>query len=114
MNGPVLGFCAGRVDDPDGYWTYELGPTVQQQLRYPCSEQGLCAAPLGTHVPGLIYVNPEGPLGVPDPQNSARQIRDVFARMEMNDTESVALIGGGHTWGKNLGACPKGAGMSPK
>ena len=102
MGGPVLGFCGGRVDDKDG--------SGSRWLNMACDMQGKCSDPHGTTTVGLIYVNPEGPQGadgkpVADPAKSAVEVRDIFGRMGMNDSETVALIGGGHAFGKTHGAC---------
>lgn len=104
MGGPIIGFGAGRADiwhpEEDIYWGAEtewLGDN-----RY-SGERDL-ENPLAAVQMGLIYVNPEGPNGKPDPLKSAKDIRETFARMGMNDEETVALIAGGHTFGKAHGA----------
>ncbi|WP_134704557.1 catalase/peroxidase HPI [Ammoniphilus sp. YIM 78166] len=104
MGGKTFGFGAGRPDiwhpEEDIYWGTEtewLGDT-----RYTGDRE--LENPLAAVQMGLIYVNPEGPNGKPDPLASARDIRETFARMGMNDEETVALIAGGHTFGKAHGA----------
>lgn len=103
MGFKTFGFAGGRADDwePDlVYWGPEnefLGDQRYQGDRE--LERPLAAVQMG-----LIYVNPEGPNGVPDPLLAAKDIRDTFARMAMNDEETVALIAGGHTFGKAHGA----------
>jgi catalase-peroxidase len=114
------GFAGGRVDawEPDEniYWGPE--DTWLEDKRY--SGERELEEPLAAVQMGLIYVNPEGPNGRPDPQASAHDIRETFARMAMNDEETVALIAGGHTFGKTHGAAdptqyvgfaPAGAGI---
>ncbi|MFT5353181.1 MAG: catalase-peroxidase [Polyangiales bacterium] len=99
------GFAGGRADawEPDEvYWGPE--DTWLGDERY--SGDRDLANPLGAVQMGLIYVNPEGPNGTPDPLGSAKDIRETFARMAMNDEETVALVAGGHTFGKCHGAAP--------
>lgn len=104
----TFGFGGGRVDiwepEEDIYWGPET--TWLGDERYSGDRE--LANPLGAVQMGLIYVNPEGPNGVADPLASARDIRDTFARMAMNDEETVALIAGGHTFGKGHGAADPG------
>jgi catalase-peroxidase len=103
MGFKTFGFAGGRADvwepeelywGPEGSWLGDERYSGERQL----------AEPLGAVQMGLIYVNPEGPNGNPDPIGSAKDIRETFFRMAMNDEETVALIAGGHTFGKTHGA----------
>jgi catalase-peroxidase len=113
MGGPVLGFCAGRVDVQDNTQTLPLGPTPEQDEFAHCEVNGACPFPLGQNTLGLIYVNPGGPMEVADPQGAADTIRDVFGRMNWKGRELVALIGGGHSFGKAHGASNASSGELP-
>src|SRR5512136_374545 len=107
MGFKTFGFGGGREDvwepDRDVYWGSET--TWLGDKRY--SGDRNLENPLAAVQMGLIYVNPEGPNGNPDPVAAARDIRETFARMAMNDEETVALIAGGHTFGKTHGAGPE-------
>jgi catalase-peroxidase len=103
MGFKTFGFAGGRADvwepeelywGPEGTWLGDERYSGERQL----------SDPLGAVQMGLIYVNPEGPAGNPDPVAAARDIRETFSRMAMNDEETVALIAGGHTFGKTHGA----------
>lgn len=120
MGFETFGFAGGRVDvwEPqnDIYW----GPESEWLGDKRYSGERDLENPLAAVQMGLIYVNPEGPNGNPDPLAAAKDIRETFARMAMNDEETVALIAGGHTFGKshgastpegNVGAEPEGAGI---
>jgi catalase-peroxidase len=106
MGFKTFGFGGGRADvwepDEDVYWGPET--TWLDDERYTGDRE--LEEPLGAVQMGLIYVNPEGPNGTPDPLAAARDIRETFRRMAMNDEETVALIAGGHTFGKTHGAGP--------
>jgi catalase-peroxidase len=105
MGGPVIGFGAGREDiwhpEEDIYWGSEK-EWLTGDKRYSGDRE--LENPLAAAEMGLIYVNPEGPDGKPDPLKAAHDIRETFGRMGMNDEETVALIAGGHTFGKAHGA----------
>ncbi|MBT2410548.1 catalase/peroxidase HPI [Streptomyces sp. ISL-12] len=105
----TFGFGGGREDvwepEEDVYWGPET--TWLDDRRYTGDRE--LENPLGAVQMGLIYVNPEGPNGTPDPLAAARDIRETFGRMAMNDEETVALIAGGHTFGKTHGAGPADA-----
>lgn len=115
----TFGFAGGRPDiwEPEDqiYW----GPETSWLGDERYTGDRALANPLGAVQMGLIYVNPQGPNGNPDPVASARDIRETFARMAMNDEETVALVAGGHTFGKahgagdvaHVGAEPEGAGI---
>ncbi|MFJ8134416.1 catalase/peroxidase HPI [Streptomyces sp. NPDC096013] len=109
MGFETFGFAGGRADvweaDEDVYWGPET--TWLDDQRYTGDRE--LENPLGAVQMGLIYVNPEGPNGNPDPLAAARDIRETFRRMAMNDEETVALIAGGHTFGKTHGAGPADA-----
>ncbi|MGN7293068.1 catalase/peroxidase HPI [Rhizobium sp. SAFR-030] len=125
MGFKTFGFGGGRADvwepEEDIYWGAErewLATSDKEHSRYSGDRE--LENPLAAVQMGLIYVNPEGPDGHPDPLASARDIRDTFARMAMNDEETVALVAGGHTFGKTHGAGdaahvgpePEGAGIA--
>ena len=107
MGFKTFGFAGGRADiwepEDDIYWGPET--TWLGNARYKGDRQ--LDQPLGAVQMGLIYVNPQGPDGNPDPLASARDIRETFSRMAMNDEETVALTAGGHTFGKSHGAAPE-------
>ena len=121
MGGPVFGFGGGRADvfepEKDIYWGSEeqfVGHPDNKTRILPEEELEL-EQPLAAIQMGLIYVNPEGPGGVPDAMQSARDIKETFARMAMNVEETVALTAGGHTFGKAHGAGdPTLVGESPE
>jgi catalase-peroxidase len=109
MGFKTFGFGGGREDvwepDQDVYWGAEKTWLSDERYAKDSKTRDL-ENPLGAVQMGLIYVNPEGPNGQPDPLAAATDIRETFARMAMNDEETVALIAGGHTFGKTHGAGP--------
>jgi catalase-peroxidase len=115
MGFKTFGFAGGRTDvwepEVDVYWGSEK-KWLDDKNRY--SGDRKLENPLAAVQMGLIYVNPEGPNGVPDPVASAKDIRETFGRMGMNDEETVALIAGGHTFGKTHGKGPASNVQNPK
>ncbi len=120
MGFTTFGFGGGREDVWEPEEDINWGPEDRWLEDERNSGDGVLEEPLGAVQMGLIYVNPEGPNGNPDPIAAARDIRETFARMAMNDEETVALIAGGHTFGKTHGAAdagqyvgrePEGAGL---
>ena len=111
MGFTTFGFGGGREDiwepEEDIYWGSET-KWMGDDVRYPNPNERTLEQPLGATHMGLIYVNPEGPGGKPDPLAAAHDIRETFGRMAMNDEETVALIAGGHTFGKTHGAADPG------
>jgi catalase-peroxidase len=114
MGFKTFGFAAGREDvwEPEG--DIDWGPEGKWLADERYSGDRDLQNPLGAVQMGLIYVNPEGPNGKPDPVAAARDIRETFARMAMNDEETVALIAGGHTFGKCHGAADPGKYVGPQ
>ena len=113
MGFKTFGFAGGRADvwepDMDVNWGLEttwMGTDKRYSAADVAKDERLLANPFGATTMGLIYVNPEGPEGKPDPRAAAKDIRETFKRMAMNDEETVALIAGGHTFGKTHGAGP--------
>ena len=115
MGFETFGFAGGREDafEPDN--AVDWGPEDEMEAQERFDEAGEIQEGLGASVMGLIYVNPEGPDGQPDPMASAKNIRQTFSRMAMNDKETAALIAGGHTFGKVHGADdPENLGPEPE
>ena len=104
MGFQTFGFAGGREDAFQTDKAVDWGPEKEFETQERFEEPGEIQGGLGASVMGLIYVNPEGPNGQPDPMASAKNIRQTFDRMAMNDKETAALIAGGHTFGKVHGA----------
>eukprot|EP00931_Biecheleriopsis_adriatica_P029171 TRINITY_DN17364_c0_g1_i3.p1 TRINITY_DN17364_c0_g1~~TRINITY_DN17364_c0_g1_i3.p1 ORF type:complete len:475 (+),score=85.95 TRINITY_DN17364_c0_g1_i3:88-1425(+) len=113
MGAPIKTFCAGRMDDSNGTASLPLGPSKEQEKVAPCTgSNGDCQRkPTQTSMAPtmlqLIYVNPEGFMGDPNPSNTVSPIRTTFGKMGHDDRSTVALIGGGHAFGMAHGACNK-------
>ncbi|MFB6085294.1 MAG: catalase/peroxidase HPI [Halodesulfurarchaeum sp.] len=116
MGFETFGFAGGRKDDYTPDEAVDWGPEEEWEAsseeRF--TEEGSLKWPLGNTVMGLIYVNPEGPNGEPDPEASAKNIRESFGQMAMDDEETAALIAGGHTFGKVHGAADPDEHLGPE
>ena len=110
----TFGFAGGREDAFDTDKAANWGPEDEMETNERFDEPGEIQEGLGASVMGLIYVNPEGPDGQPDPMASAKNIRQTFSRMAMNDKQTAALIAGGHTFGKVHGADDPEENMGPE
>ncbi|MHC3438349.1 catalase/peroxidase HPI [Natrialbaceae archaeon A-gly3] len=118
MGFETFGFAGGREDEYTPNEAVEWGPETEWETtspeRFHEGEVGDLKDPLANTVMGLIYVNPEGPYGEPDLEGSAKNIREEFSRMAMTDEETVALIAGGHTFGKVHGADDPDENLGPE
>ncbi|WP_324760630.1 catalase/peroxidase HPI [Haloarcula montana] len=114
MGAKTVGFAGGREDAYKPDEAVDWGPEDEWEANERFDEAGEIQEGLGASVMGLIYVNPEGPDGNPDPELSAKNIRQTFSRMAMNDKETAALIAGGHTFGKVHGADDPEENMGPE
>jgi catalase-peroxidase len=114
MGFETFGFAGGREDDYAPDEAVDWGPETEMEANERFDEPGDLQEGLGATVMGLIYVNPEGPDGEPAPLKSATNIRESFSRMAMNDEETVALIAGGHTFGKVHGAADPDEHVGPE
>jgi catalase-peroxidase len=110
----TFGFAGGREDAFEGDEAADWGPESEFETQERFEEPGEIQVGLGASVMGLIYVNPEGPNGKPDPMASAKNIRQTFSRMAMNDKQTAALIAGGHTFGKVHGADDPDENLGPE
>jgi len=114
MGAKTFGFAGGREDTFKPDQAVDWGPEDEWEASDRWDENGSLQGDLGATVMGLIYVNPEGPDGNPDPEASAENIRESFSRMAMNDEETAALIAGGHTFGKVHGAADPDEHVGPE
>ncbi|QLG62385.1 catalase/peroxidase HPI [Halorarum salinum] len=114
MGFETFGFAGGREDEFEPDEAVDWGPETEWEASERFDDGDELEEPLAATVMGLIYVNPEGPDGEPDPEGSAERIRESFGRMAMNDEETAALIAGGHTFGKVHGAADPDEHVGPE